>query len=124
MWPTSADFSASNAPATRLVLKGPGSQGSPAGARESAGPAGYNRIATGLGRRQKGILVVAAVVVGVVLALMICALGFAVHFLWVGGAVFMLVWVAGVVPWERTSDQTADVAVPPAPSAVEQGQIG
>jgi hypothetical protein len=61
------------------------------------------------------------VVVGLLLALVVFALGFAVHFLWIGAALFVVVWMAGIAPWARASDDTSQEPVPSNGAPVERG---
>lgn len=63
------------------------------------------------------------VVVGMVLAAVVFALGFAVHFLWIGAAFFVVIWMAGMAPWVRSADETQPASAPQGTPA-EQSQIG
>lgn len=63
------------------------------------------------------------VLVGLVLALIVFALGFAVHFLWLGALVFVVVWIAGMAPREHWLDEppSAPGERAPAPTSLEEG---
>jgi hypothetical protein len=64
------------------------------------------------------------IVVGLLLALLVFALGFAVHFLWIGAALFVVIWLAAMAPWARTSDDRSEAPAQGTPAPAEPGEAG